>query len=109
MRPKLRPLKPHRRTPPCSTTYLSVPDAGNGTGLYAIDQNMAQVTLKNHSSVFANRLLIPGMQSIVIGPYIIDAVGGIRTLTQLLDVRIGGMAEHLLFPDTHAYFLGMDG
>ena len=86
-----------------------MPDAGNGTGLYAIDQNMAQVTLKNHSSVFANRLLIPGMQSIVIGPYIIDAVGGIRTLTQLLDVRIGGMAEHLLFPDTHAYFLGMDG
>ena len=46
-----------------------------------IAENLQQVTLRNHSSVFANRLLIPGMQSIVIGPYIIDALGGIRTLT----------------------------
>ena len=89
-------------------TYLSVPDAGNGTGLYAVDQNMRQTLLANHSSVFANRLLIPALNSIVIGPYVIDAAGGIRTITALLDVRIGGMAEHLTDP-TRVYMLGMDG
>jgi hypothetical protein len=90
-------------------TYLSVPDAGNGTGLYRVDANMSQQLLASHSSVYANRLLVPGMQSIVIGPYVIDAQGGIRTITALLDVRIGGMAEHLLFPETKVYMLGMDG
>ena len=89
-------------------TYLSVPDAGNGTGLYAVDQNMQQTLLANHSSVFANRLLIPALNSIVIGPYVIDATGGIRTITDLLHVRIGGMAEHLT-RNTSVYFLGMDG
>lgn len=90
-------------------TYLSVPNAGNGTGLYSVDASMTQTLLANHSSVFANRLLVPGMQSIVIGPYVIDATGGIRTIAALLDVRIGGMAEHLLFPETKVYMLGMDG
>ena len=90
-------------------TYLSVPNAGNGTGLYQLFPNMTQIVLAEHSSVFANRLLVPGMQSIVIGPYVIDAQGGIRVIEDLLNVRLGGMAEHLLFPDTHVYMLGMDG
>ena len=90
-------------------TYLSVPGAGNGTGLYKVTPNMEQTLVAEHSSVFANRLLIPGMNSIVIGPYIIDAVGGVRTIPSLLHVRIGGMAEHLLYPETKVYMLGMDG
>ena len=90
-------------------TYLSVPNAGNGTGLYSVDASMKQTLLKSHSSVYANRLLVPGMQSIVIGPYVIDAQGGIRTIDALLDVRIGGMAEHLLHPESMVYMLGMDG
>ena len=90
-------------------TYLSVPQAGNGTGLYRVDGNMTQTVIAQHSSVFANRLLVPGMQSIVIGPYVIDAAGGVRTITDLLDVRIGGMAEHLQYPLTKVYMLGMDG
>lgn len=90
-------------------TYLSVPNAGNGTGLYSVDANMKQTVLAEHSSVYANRMIVPGLQSIVIGPYVIDAVGNIRTITDLLPVRVGGMAEHIHFPDTKAYFLGMDG
>lgn len=90
-------------------TYLSVPAAGNGTGLYSVDANMKQTVLAEHSSVYANRMIVPGMQSIVIGPYVIDAVGNIRTITDLLTVRVGGMAEHIHAPDTKAYFLGMDG
>lgn len=90
-------------------TYLSVPNAGNGTGLYKVSQDMTQTVVAEHSSVFANRMIIPGMQSIVIGPYVIDALGNIRVIQDLLNVRIGGMAEHLTKPETMAYFLGMDG
>ncbi len=90
-------------------TYLSVPNAGNGTGLYSVDASMTQTLLANHSSVYANRMIVPGMQSIVIGPYVIDATGGVRVIPDFLPVRIGGMAEHIHFPDTKAYFLGMDG
>ena len=89
-------------------TYLSVPAAGNGTGLYMVDQNLRQTLLANHSSVFANRMIVPSMQSIVIGPYVIDAAGNIRVIEDLLNVRIGGMAEHLT-TETSVYMLGMDG
>jgi hypothetical protein len=90
-------------------SYLSVPDAGNGTGLYSIDANMQMTKVASHSSVFANRLLIPQINSIVIGPYVIDAQGNVQTIEALLNVRIGGMAAHLTDNSTMAYFLGMDG
>lgn len=63
----------------------------------------------SHNSTYANRLMIPGMNSIVIGPYVIDAQNNVRTIEPLLSVRIGGMAEHLQFPDTMVYMLSMDG
>jgi hypothetical protein len=90
-------------------SYLSVPDAGSGTGLFRIDANMVQQQVAFHNSTYANRLMIPGLQSIVIGPYVIDLQGNVRVLEQLLSVRVGGMAEHIFFPETRAYFLGMDG
>jgi len=90
-------------------SYLSVPNAGNGTGLYSIDENMVMTKVASHSSVFANRLLIPAINSIVIGPYVIDSEGNIQVIEALLNVRVGGMAAHINFPNTTAYFLGMDG
>lgn len=74
-------------------SYLSVPNAGNGTGLYAIDQNLQMEQLAAHSSVYANRFLHPPSNSIIIGPYVIDAARNVRTFTSLLTVRVGGMAE----------------
>jgi hypothetical protein len=90
-------------------SYLSVPKAGAGTGLYAIDANLQLTKLANHSSVYANRMMHPPTNSIVIGPYVIDAFGNIRTFEALLLVRVGGMAEHITEPDTRVYMLGMDG
>ena len=90
-------------------SYLSVPHAGSGTGLYAIDANMVQTKVASHNSTYANRMLVPGINSIVIGPYVIDAQGSVRVLEQLLAVRVGGMAEHIFEPDTRVYMLGMDG
>jgi len=90
-------------------SYLSVPNGGNGTGLYSIDENMVMTKVANHSSVFANRLLIPQINSIIIGPYVIDAMGNINVIEDLLNVRVGGMAAHINEPESKAYYLGMDG
>jgi len=90
-------------------SYLSVPFAGAGSGLFAIDQNLQMTRLATHQSVYANRMMVPAMNVIVIGPYVIDAVGNIKVLEQLLTVRIGGMAEHIWNPDYMVYMLGMDG
>lgn len=68
-------------------TYLSVPNAGAGTGLYSVDQNLVVAKLADHSSVYANRLLHAPSNRIIIGPYIIDAAGNIATITGLLQVR----------------------
>lgn len=89
-------------------SYLSVPGPTNGTGLFSIDKNMVLTRIASHSSVYANRLLKPNLNCIVIGPYIIDAAGGVRTIEALLTVRIGGMSEHLTDPNK-VYMLGMDG
>ena len=86
-----------------------MPHAGNGTGLYSIDSNLVMTKIANHDSCYANRLLIPALNSIVIGPYVIDAAGNVKVIEQLLSVRVGGMATHIQFPGTMAYFLGMDG
>ena len=90
-------------------SYLSVADAGSGTGLYEIDENMTQTLVAAHNSTYANRLLIPLADVIVIGPFVIDAQRNVRVFESLLHVRVGGMAEHLTEPATLVYMLGMDG
>lgn len=50
-------------------TYLSVPYAGSGTGLYAIDANMNQELIAPHNSTYANRMLHPHTQQAVIGEW----------------------------------------
>ena len=90
-------------------SYLSVPQYGAGAGLYEIDETMGMKKLANHSGVFANRMLHHWTDSAIIGPYVIDAHGSFRTITDLLDVRIGAMAEHLFKPETMVYMVSMDG
>ena len=89
-------------------SYLSVPNAGSGTGLYTLDEAMNWERVKAHNSTYANRMIVPALDSIVIGPYVIDQAGGIRVIEPLLSVRIGGMAMHLTDPHS-VYMLGMDG
>mgnify|MGYP006087716751 CR=1 FL=1 len=90
-------------------TYLSVPQYGAGAGLYEIDEDMSITKIKNHSGVFANRMIHHWTDSAIIGPYVIDQFGGVRTITDLLLVRIGAMAEHLFHPETMVYMVSMDG
>lgn len=90
-------------------TYLSVPNAGSGAGLFTVDANMQLTRIATHNSTFANRMLHPPTQTAIIGPYVIDRAGNVRVIQDLLGVRIGGMALHLTYPETHVYMLGMDG
>lgn len=90
-------------------TYLSVPHAGAGTGLYEITPDFTMNTLANHNSTYANRLLHAPSNQIVIGAWVIDADRNVRAFKDLLQVRIGGMAMHLTDPDHKVYMLGMDG
>jgi hypothetical protein len=89
-------------------TYLSVPNGGSGTGLYSIDKNFTKTLLMSHNSTYANRMIHVATDSIIIGPYVISKDGEIRVFESLLNVRIGGMSEHLTNPNM-VYFLGMDG
>lgn len=92
-------------------SYLSVPKGeggGTGSALYSLDDSWTWRVEHVHNSTYANRMIVPAMQSIVIGPYIIDAEGSIRILTEMLYVRLGGMALHLTKPKS-VYLLGMDG
>ena len=36
-----------------------MPNAGSGTGLYAVSENMTKVTVAEHNSTYANRLIHP--------------------------------------------------
>ena len=90
-------------------TYLSVPHAGAGTGLYEIASNFTMTKIADHNSTYANRLLHPHSNQIIIGAWLIDARRNVRVFNDLLNVRVGGMAMHLQDPENKVYMLGMDG
>jgi hypothetical protein len=45
-----------------------VPNAGHGTGLYAVYENMTRVTVAEHNSTYANRLIHPYSNQVGQGP-----------------------------------------
>lgn len=55
--------------------------------------------LADHRSTFANRILHRETSQIVIGAWIIDAMGNVRVFKDLLNVRVAATAEHLDKPD----------
>ena len=90
-------------------SYLSVPNAGTGGYLYRVEANMSMTVLHHHNSCYANRMIHPKTNQIVIGPYVIDTEGNIKIFKDLLSDRLGGMALHINKPDEMVYLLSMDG
>ncbi|XP_041350919.1 uncharacterized protein LOC121369905 [Gigantopelta aegis] len=90
-------------------SYLSVPNAGNGTGLYEIDSSMTMKKIASHRSTYANRIIHRQSNRIVIGPYTVDTQRRVGVFQDLLQVRVAATAEHLNEPETKVYMLGMDG
>ncbi|KAH9500232.1 hypothetical protein Btru_077534 [Bulinus truncatus] len=90
-------------------SYLSVPGGGSGAGLYVIDSTFQMEKVRDHNSTFANRLLHRQTNQIIIGAWVVDMLGQIKTFRDLLYVRVAATAEHLTSPETMVYMLSMDG
>jgi hypothetical protein len=92
-------------------TYLSNrKDAGGGTGLYEIDENL---TMRKHSEsvegCYANRMMHGPTHQIIIGPHVIDADGAVRTMRDIQHWRLTATMEHLEDPHNKVYCLSMEG
>ncbi|MFQ6096122.1 MAG: hypothetical protein ACE5O2_00215 [Armatimonadota bacterium] len=92
-------------------TYVShKAGSGSGTGLYEIDDNLA---IKKHPAsvvgTYANRMIHPATDQLIIGPHFIGPDGEVRTSDELKDHRLTATMEHLEAPDRKVYFLTMEG
>jgi hypothetical protein len=83
---------------------------GTGTGLRVIERDL---TMTRHPAAvdgtYANRMVHHPSNQLVIGPHIIDARHHVRTVPELVDIRLAGSAWHLTDPDRLVYILGMEG
>ena len=83
---------------------------GTGTGLRVIDENF-QMT-RHCSSVdgtYANRYVHAPSSQLIIGPHLISTDHQVRTIKELVEVRLCGTATHLTDPKNLVYMLGMEG
>ncbi|MEX0775152.1 MAG: hypothetical protein WD042_05500 [Phycisphaeraceae bacterium] len=85
-------------------------DTGTGTGLRVIERDF---TMTRHpegtDGTYANRMLHSESNQIIIGPHVIDAHHHVRTVPELVEVRLAGAARHLTDPANLIYVLGMEG
>jgi hypothetical protein len=83
---------------------------GTGTGLRVIDD---QLVMTRHPAAvdgtYAARMIHHPSNQLVIGPHVIDAKHHVRTVPQLVDVRLAGAAWHLTDPERLVSILGMEG
>ncbi|MBC2603689.1 hypothetical protein [Puniceicoccus vermicola] len=84
--------------------------SGDGTGLFYVDDDMQ---LHKHPAsevgTYANRMVHSESNTMIIGPHLIDTEGNVRTLAELVDVRLTATCRHLTDPANRVYFLGMEG
>ena len=83
---------------------------GTGVGLRVIDENF-KMTLHPDAvdGTYANRFIHDESNQLIIGPHVIDAQHKLRTVKEVIDVRISGTARHLTDPENLVYLLGMEG
>jgi len=84
--------------------------SGTGTGLRVIDENF-QMT-RHPAAVdgtYANRMVHDESRQLIIGPHVIDTQHHVRTVPELVDIRLCGTARHLTDPGNLVYMLGMEG
>ena len=83
---------------------------GRDTGLFWVDQDM--VLHKHPASVVttcANRIIHTATNQLLIGPYLIDTAGNVRTVEALCRYRLAATMPHLQDPEHKVYYLGMEG
>ena len=92
-------------------TYVSHKSAsGVGTGLYSIDERLEMSKHPaSYVGTYTNRMVHWQSNQLFIGPHVIDAQGNVRTVEDLLEVRICSTMRHLHDPENMVYMLGMEG
>ncbi|WP_152363314.1 hypothetical protein [Microlunatus speluncae] len=84
--------------------------SGGGTGLFSVDDDF---TLTKHPEsvvgTYANRMVHGESDQLFIGPHVIDTEGHVRTIPELVDIRITATCRHLTEPADKVYVLGMEG
>lgn len=84
--------------------------SGSETGLWSIDGNLH--IEKHPASVvgtYANRMMHAPSDQILIGPHVIDHLGGVNTISEFTDHRLTATMEHPDEPETKALYLTMEG
>lgn len=83
---------------------------GTGTGLRVIDENFQMTRHPDGvDGTYANRFIHWETSQLIIGPHVIDKDHNIRTVKELIDIRLCGTARHLADPANMVYMLGMEG
>ncbi|MCK6471881.1 MAG: hypothetical protein L6R28_09050 [Planctomycetes bacterium] len=84
--------------------------SGVGTGLYEIFPDMSMVKRpESLVGTYTNRFVHYPSNQLFIGPYAIDAQRNVRTITDLVDVRLCATMNHLEDHENKVYMLGMEG
>jgi hypothetical protein len=83
---------------------------GTGTGLRVIDGDFKMT--RHPAAVdgtYANRMVHAPSSQLIIGPHLVDTKHQVRTVPELIDIRVCGTAVHLTDPENLVYMLGMEG
>jgi len=85
-------------------------ETGRGSGLRVIEEDFS---MQKHPAAvdgtYANRFVHNESSQLIIGPHLVDVHHNIRTVPELVDVRLCGTARHLTNPAELVYMLGMEG
>jgi len=85
-------------------------NTGTGSGLRVIDGDFKMTHHpKAVDGTYANRMVHFESSQLIIGPHLIDTDHNVRTVDELVDVRLCGTARHLTEPERKVYMLGMEG
>ncbi len=83
---------------------------GTGTGLRVVDETF---TMTRHpegtDGTYANRMVHSESSQLILGPHLISTDHTVRTVQELVDIRLCGTARHLTDPEQLVYMLGMEG
>ncbi|MEM6393355.1 MAG: hypothetical protein AAF797_11330 [Planctomycetota bacterium] len=86
--------------------------SGSGVSLRRIHPDMTMEVVPETLGVdgtYTNRFIHFPSNQLVIGPHVIDAEHGIRTVPELQPLRVCGTCRHLTDPDNLVYVLCMEG
>jgi len=94
----------------CVVTYGPHQPYGSSDKLYEITPDLRQIIRQESiGGTVADRMIHQESEQLIIGPYLIDRKGGVRTISfQKMPGRLTGVARHLTDPAEKVYFATME-